>query len=91
VRHFTLFVIDIATRRVHIAGTTANPTSAWMEQIARNLTDCDEGFLTAKRFLVIDRDGVFRSDSSRSLRIPALRFCSRRTKRRTRTRTRNGS
>jgi transposase InsO family protein len=59
VRHFTLFLIDIATRRVHIAGTTTNPTSVWMEQVARNLTDCDEGFLTEKRFLVIDRDGIF--------------------------------
>jgi len=59
VRHFTLFVIDIATRRVHIAGTTANPTSAWMEQMARNLTDCEDGFLTGKRFLVIDRDAIF--------------------------------
>ncbi len=59
VRHFTLFVIDIATRRVHIAGTTTNPTSVWMEQIARNLTDCGEGFLTGKRFLIIDRDAIF--------------------------------
>jgi transposase InsO family protein len=58
-RHFTLFVIDIATRRVHIAGTTRNPPSVWMEQVARNLTDCDGGFLTGKRFLVIDRDGIF--------------------------------
>lgn len=56
VRYFTLFVIDIGTRRVHIAGTTTNPTSAWMEQIARNLTDCEEGFLTGTRFLIIDRD-----------------------------------
>ena len=59
VRHFTLFVIDVATRRVYIAGTTTNPASAWMEQIARNLTDCEEGFLTGKRFLVIDRDTIF--------------------------------
>ncbi len=59
VRHFTLFVIDIATRSVYIAGTTTNPTSAWMEQIARNLTDCYEGFLTAKRFLIVDRDAKF--------------------------------
>jgi transposase InsO family protein len=59
VRHFTLFVIDVATRRVHVAGTTAHPTSAWMEQMARNLTDCEEGFLTGKRFLVIDRDAIF--------------------------------
>jgi transposase InsO family protein len=59
VRYFKLFVIDIATRRVHVAGTTTNPTSAWMEQIARNLTDCEEGFLTGKRFLIIDRDAIF--------------------------------
>jgi len=59
VTHYTLFVIDIATRRVHIAGTTTHPTSEWMEQIARNLTDCQDGFLTAKQFLIIDRDALF--------------------------------
>jgi len=30
-----------------------------MEQIARNLTDREEGFLTGKRFLIIDRDAIF--------------------------------
>jgi transposase InsO family protein len=59
VRHFTLFVIDIATRRVHIAGTAENPNSGWMEQMARNLTDCEEGFLNGKRFLVIGRNTIF--------------------------------
>ena len=59
VRHFTLFVIDIATRCVQVARTTANPTSSWMEQIARNLTDCNEGLLTGKRLLVVDRDAKY--------------------------------
>jgi len=59
VRYFTLFVIDVATRRVHIAGTTTNPISAWMEQMARNLTDSEAGFLKGKRFLIIDRDAIF--------------------------------
>jgi putative transposase len=59
VRYFTLFVIDVATRRIYIAGTTTNPTSSWMEQIARNLTDCEESFLNGKRFLIIDRDAIF--------------------------------
>jgi hypothetical protein len=50
VRYYTLFVIDIATRSVQIAGTTTNPTSAWMEQIARNLTDCEVGSCSASGF-----------------------------------------
>jgi putative transposase len=59
VTYFTLFVIDIATRRVYIAGTTTNPNSEWMAQIARNLIDRKEGFLVGKRFLIIDRDAKF--------------------------------
>jgi transposase InsO family protein len=59
VTHYTLVVIDIATRRVQIAGTTAHPVSGWMEQIARNLTDYGDGFLSGKRFLIIDRDCIF--------------------------------
>jgi transposase InsO family protein len=59
VTYFTLFVIDVATRRVYIAGTTTNPTSSWMAQIARNLTDCEDGFLNGKRFLIIDRDAKY--------------------------------
>lgn len=59
VTHYTLVVIDVATRRVQIAGTTTNPVSAWMEQIARNLTDWEDGFLAGKRFLIIDRDCIF--------------------------------
>ncbi|UCH84954.1 MAG: transposase [Candidatus Latescibacterota bacterium] len=61
VRYFTLFVIDVGTRRVHIAGTTTSPTSVWMEQIARNLTDCYDGFLKGNRYLIIDRDAKFSS------------------------------
>ena len=82
VRHFTLFVIDIATRRVYVAGTTTNPASAWMEQIARNLTDCEDGFLTGRRFLVIDRDATFSPRFKAIVRVSVSRFCSRRTKRR---------
>ena len=57
--HATLVVIDIASRGVHIAGTTTNPISGWMEQIARNLTDYEDAFLAGKRFLVLDRDSIF--------------------------------
>lgn len=43
--YFTLFVIDVATRRVYIAGTTTNPNSEWMEHLVRNLTDSEDGLL----------------------------------------------
>jgi putative transposase len=59
VTHYTLFVIDIATRRVHIVGTTVNPTSSWMAQMARNLTDNVDGFLKGRRYLIVDRDALF--------------------------------
>ena len=41
-----LFVIDLKTRCVQIAGIVHDPYGAWMEQIARNLTDVVDGFLS---------------------------------------------
>ena len=30
-----------------------------MEQVTRNVTDCEDGFLGSKRYLIIDRDAIF--------------------------------
>ncbi len=59
VRYMVFFVIDLATRRVHVAGIHHNPDSAWMNQVARNLTDPQDGFLRSKTYLVHDRDRLF--------------------------------
>jgi transposase InsO family protein len=59
VTYNVLFVIEISTRRVHFAGVTANPETAWMMQIGRNLTDPVEGFLRDKRFVIMDRDSKY--------------------------------
>jgi transposase InsO family protein len=55
----TLFVLGLATRRVHIAGTTRTPNEAFMAQVARNLTDVVDGFLRSHRALIVDRDTNF--------------------------------
>ena len=34
----------------------------WMSQIARNLTDAEEGILTGKRYLIHDRDPLFTAE-----------------------------
>ena len=51
--------MELSTRRVHFAGCTTNPDETWMKQIARNLTDVEDGFLNGKRSLLMDRDGKF--------------------------------
>jgi putative transposase len=51
--------MDLATRRVHIAGITPHPTATFMQQCARQLTDPCEGFLLGKRYLLRDRDTKF--------------------------------
>ncbi len=45
VRYYVLFVIDLESRRVEIAGIVHQPYGAWMKQIARNLADPFDGFL----------------------------------------------
>lgn len=61
VRFHVLVVMHVATRRVHVAGIARDSTlsSAWMLQVARNLTDEVTGFLRAMRFLVLDRDPLY--------------------------------
>ena len=51
VTYYVLVVMELATRRVHIAGITPHPTAAFMQQCARQLTDPFEGFLVGKRYL----------------------------------------
>ena len=56
VTYYTVFVIDLASRRVHIVGSTPYPDERYMQQVARTLTAADEGTLIEHRVLICDRD-----------------------------------
>jgi putative transposase len=74
-RYYVLFFIELHTRRVHLAGTTTNPTGPWTTQAPRNFCMRVEPTI---RFLIRDGagqftgafDSVFRSDGTTIVRTP---------------------
>ncbi len=46
--------VPIVTSLSTVAAQVAN--GLWMSQIARNVTDAEQGILTGKRYLIHDRD-----------------------------------
>ncbi len=77
-RLYVLFFIELGSRRVRVAGCTANPSAAWVVQQARQLswTVAERG--EPLRFLIRDRDQkftdrfdeVFRSEGIKVIRTP---------------------
>jgi putative transposase len=54
-----LFFIDLSSRRVEIGGIASQANGLWMSQVARNLSDAEEGFMIGKQYLIHDRDPLF--------------------------------
>jgi transposase InsO family protein len=73
VRYSVLFVIDIQTRRVQIAGIARQVHGDWMKQVARNLTDSVDGFLREMRDVIHDRDPLFTREFREPLRAAGVK------------------
>jgi putative transposase len=77
-RLYVLIFVEHGTRRLHVAGVTANPTGEWVAQQARNLAVSIEARLESLAFLIRDRDskftqafdGVFVAENIRILKSP---------------------
>ena len=67
---YVMAVMHLKTRRVQIAGISPSPNAKWTEQICRNLTDSESGFLRDASHLIVDRDTSF---------LPMRRYLSQNT------------
>ena len=79
-RFHVLFLIDIGSQVVEIAGIGRDPDGQWMLQMARNLLDEEDGFLRRKGYLIMDRDPLYTAAFREMLRpagVKVVRLPSR--------------
>ena len=73
VTYYTVFVIDLASRRVQILGSTTHPKAVFTEQIVRTLTMADARATPLPHVLICDRDRKWSGDVRRRPRDAGVR------------------
>ena len=73
VTYYTVFVIDLASRRVRILGSTPHPEALFMQQIVRTLTMAEASVVSLPQVLICDRDRKWSHDVRRRLRDAGIR------------------
>ena len=71
ITYYTVFVIELHSRRVQVLGSTPNPDEAFVVQTMRHLTDDVAGMLRGERLLICDRDRKWSAAVERSSRLQA--------------------
>ena len=86
---YVLFWIELSTRRVHLAGVTSQPDSAWVTRQGRNLAIELDDRAAPLKFLIRDRDSKFPGPFDEVFRTEGPGSSSPRSGRQGRTPTRN--
>jgi HTH-like domain len=73
VTYYTLFVIDLASRRIQIVGSTPYPDALFMRQAGLTLTAAEDGLLRDHRVLIYDRDRKWSRDVRQLLEDEGIR------------------
>ena len=73
VTYYTVFVIELHSRRVHVLGSTPHPDEAFVVQTMRHLTDDVDGVLRGDRLLICDRDRKWSAAVERFLATAGVR------------------
>jgi transposase InsO family protein len=73
VTYYTVFVIDLASRRVQILGSTPHPEALFMQQVVRTLTMGEAAVVISPSVVICDRDHKWSRDVRRRLREAGIR------------------
>ena len=72
IRYMLLFFEDINTRQVWLGGIVHDPDGKYMAQVARNQVDCFDGRLNKFKYLIHDRDPLFRGKFTEILKSSGI-------------------